>query len=94
MVQNSEITPAEYRVVQMTPMIDLTHPTLKGRNVNYSIGKQIDLYFDQMIPNGFSDIKSALFSNSAKQMYDVSHTHAGITKVLGLTRLAVILDYM
>ena len=66
MVSKSEITPAELKVIQMAPMIDLTSPALQHRNIGYSIGEQIDIYFDQMIPNGFTEIKFALFSNSAK----------------------------
>ena len=57
----------------MTPLIEF-----KGSQANQGVPapfmeNQINLYFNQYIPNGFPDIKALLFSNNADKMYHEAH---------------------
>jgi repressor of nif and glnA expression len=55
---------------------------------------QIDNFLNIHLKQGFTGIKKVLYTNDRVVMFDAAHKQLGCTKLVGLPRLAFILNYM
>jgi len=75
-------------------MVDLSVGTQGGMLSKDRAIDQIDNYLNKFIKNGFDGIKTNLFTNSKIKMYNAAHSQIGCTRMIGLLRLGMILNYM